>query len=338
MRVGFNPHKDEPLEKTRYLHQVIIPVFIPNFEGYFKDSFRILKLCLDSLMQSVHDQTMITIVNNGSCTEVSQYLNQLFEQHKIQEIIQTENLGKLNSILKGLVGNNIELVTISDADVLFLKDWQQETVAVYNNFPKAGVVGLVPQIRMFEYFSSNLLFENWFSKKLQFTPLKNPEGFKKFYYSIGWKEDYNPDYTRWALSIENNNFRALVGSGHFVATYRKALFDEMKTFMAFKLGADTERYLDEKPLQKGLWRLTTEDNFAYHMGNVYEDWMQDEVQKNAASPVEKINLFPTERADNKSSLSLFIKNRLFAKLFDKKPIRKYFYKMKGLPKEVIGKY
>lgn len=338
MRVGFNPHKDEPLEKTKYLHQVIIPVFIPNFEGYFKDSFTILKHCLNSLIQSVHDQTMITVVNNGSCAEVAEYLNHLFEHHKIQEIIHAENLGKLNSILKGLAGNNIELVTISDADVLFLKDWQKETVAVYNNFPKAGVVGLVPQIRMFEYFSSNLIFEKWFSKDLKFTPLENPEGFKKFYYSIGWKEDYNPEYTRWALSLKNNNFHALVGSGHFVATYRKELFDEMKTYLGFKLGADSERYLDEKPLKKGLWRLTTEDNFAYHMGNVYEDWMADEVQKNAVSNVEKLHLLPTEKAGNKSTFSLFIKNRLFAKFFDKKPIRKYFYGIKGLPKQIVRNY
>lgn len=338
MRVGFNPHKDEPLEKTKFLHQVIIPVYIPDFDGYFKDSFAILKLCINSLIQSVHGQTMITIVNNGSCKEVVAYINQLFDEQKIHEVVHTENLGKINSVIKGLAGNDIKLVTISDADVLFLKNWQNETVQVFNNFPKAGVVGLVPQIRLFEYFSSNLIFENWFSKKLKFTPIKNPEAFRKFYYSIGWAEDYNQDYTRWALSIENNNTRAVVGSGHFVATYKKELFDEIKTYLGFKLGADTERYLDEKPLQKGLWRLTTEDNFAYHMGNVYEDWMTEEVGDNAIPKIEKLDLIPTEKAQKISGFSFFIKNRLFAKFFDKKAIRSYFYKIKGLPKEVARNY
>ena len=338
MRVGLNPHKDEPLEKTKYLHQVIIPVYIPNFEGYFKDSFVILKHSLNSLLQSVHSQTMITIVNNGSCNEVVEYLDSLFEANKIQEIIHTENLGKLNSILKGLVGNSIELITISDADVLFLKDWQKETVAVYNHFPKAGVVGIVPQIRMFEYFSSNLIFENFFSKDLKFASVKNPEAFKKFYYSIGWQEDYNRDYTRWSLGIETNNFRALVGSGHFVATYRRELFDEMKTYLGFKLGAETERYLDQKPLEKGLWRLTTNDNFAYHMGNVAEDWMETEVQKNSVSEVITTPLKHFPSSKKVSSFSFFIKNKVFAKIFDRKPFRQYFYKMKGLPKEVAKHY
>jgi len=339
MRIGFNPHKDEPLEETKYLHQVVIPVYIPNFEGYFTDSFKILKLCLNSLMQSVHDQTMITIVNNGSCREVVDYLNGLFSEQKIHEVIHTENLGKINSIIKGLVGTNIKLVTISDADVLFLKDWQKETVRVFNEFPKAGIVGIVPQVRTFGHLCTNLIFDNWFSKKLQFTPLKNPEAFRKFYKSIGWTEDYNQDFTRWILTITNkNNFTAVVGSGHFVATYRKELFEEVKTYLGFKLGAETERYLDEKPLKKDLWRLTTEDNFAYHMGNVHEDWMDEEIGKNVSLQIEKTKLVLTGKTKAAGTFSFFIKNVFFAKIFRKRPVRRYFYRLKGLPKEVAQKY
>jgi len=44
MRIGFNPHKDKIQEVSEYVHQVIIPVYIPNQEGYFKDS--LIFLCL----------------------------------------------------------------------------------------------------------------------------------------------------------------------------------------------------------------------------------------------------------------------------------------------------
>ncbi|MFN3754446.1 glycosyltransferase family A protein [Flavobacterium sp.] len=338
MRVGFNPHKDKPLEQSSYLHQVIIPVFIPHFEGYYKDAFTILDYCLHSLFQTVHNQTMITVVNNGSCTTIVDYLNQLFEEQKIQEVIHTENLGKINAVFKGLSGNNIPLVTITDSDVLFLNDWQKETVAVFNNFPKAGVVGLVPQIRNFAYLSNNLIFDKLFSKNLQFTEVKNPEAFKKFYYSIGWSEDYNLDYSRWTLSIDNKDFRAVVGSGHFVATYKKELFDEIKTFMGYKMGADSERYLDESPLHKGLWRLTTNDNYAYHMGNVVEDWMIESLQENAVDSVEVSMLKNQPKAKKISRFSFFIKNKLFAKIFDNTTFRKYFYHFKGLPKTVAKNY
>ena len=44
MRLGFNPHKDKQQIKSDYFHQVVIPVYIPNTEGYFEDSFEIFKL------------------------------------------------------------------------------------------------------------------------------------------------------------------------------------------------------------------------------------------------------------------------------------------------------
>jgi hypothetical protein len=39
MRIEFNPHKNELHEQSVYIHQVIIPVYIPSHDGYFKDSF-----------------------------------------------------------------------------------------------------------------------------------------------------------------------------------------------------------------------------------------------------------------------------------------------------------
>ena len=37
MRIGFNPNKDKLQSILEYTHQVIIPVYIPNEEGYFFD-------------------------------------------------------------------------------------------------------------------------------------------------------------------------------------------------------------------------------------------------------------------------------------------------------------
>ena len=135
MRIGFNPYKDQPQESSEYLHQIIIPVFIPNHEGYFADSLRILKLCLESLFATTHSKTYITIVNNGSDAVVVNYLDSLLQAQKIHELIHTTNIGKVNAILKGIVGNNIELVTITDSDVLFLSNWQQETDKIFKTIP-----------------------------------------------------------------------------------------------------------------------------------------------------------------------------------------------------------
>lgn len=336
MRVGYNPHKDEAQEQSPFLHQVVIPVFIPHHTGYFKDSFKILKLCLESLLATMHTRTFVTVVNNGSDQIVANYLDQLFDGERIHELIHTQNIGKLNAILKGLSGNNIELVTIADSDVLFLSGWQLETNKVFEAFPKAGVVGIVPQYRTYMSHSHNIIFDHLFNKKLKFIPVKNPDALKLFYKSVGWDDNANPDYLKLAMGIEAaNGLNAYVGSGHFVATYKKDMFDEVVTYIGFKMGGNSETYLDEMPLYKDYWRLTTYDSYACHMGNTYEDWMGETTFK--TDDVDHFKKgFPTQK---KSGLiHYYIRNHFFRKLFKSKKFRMLFYRFKGLPKPMIPKY
>lgn len=335
MRKGFNPHKDQMLSRTSYLHQIIIPVYIPHEEDYFKESFKILQLCLNSIFKTTHPRTFISVVNNGSCLAVKIYLEELLSQNKIHELTHTENIGKLNAILKGLVGNNIELVTIADADVLFLNGWQTETIKIFKTIPKAGVVGLTPQFKMYETNCGNIIFDNLLHKNLQFSRVFNQPALINFYESIGWKKDYNINYLEYNLSYQFENLKVLVGSGHFVATYKKNIFNEITSFSGYKLGGDSEQYIDKLLLKNDYWRLTTQDNFAYHMGNIYENWMSEikfeDVNENKITSDfhknKKLNFF-----------FYFFKNRIFVKLFSHKGFNRMFLKWKGLPPEMIKNY
>ncbi len=336
MRIGNNPHKDKAIQQSYYLHQVIIPIYIPNHEGYFKDSFKIFKLCLQSLFVTIHNKTFITIVNNGSNSELKEYLNVLYQEKKIHEVIHTENIGKLNAILKGLAGNAIEMVTISDSDVLFLPNWQLETVKIFKEVPKAGVVGIVPQFKMYEANCGNVLFDNLLSKNLKFLPVKNPDALIRFYDSIGWDRAYNQDYLAYNLGLEiNPHLKVLIGSGHFVATYKKDIFEEITTYLPYKLGGISEAYLDKAPLKKDYWRLNTEDNYAYHMGNTFEDWMEAVPYQDQAVACLCSNF---QKSRKLNALIYFIKNRLFVKFISIKVLVKLFLKWKELPKEMIKKY
>lgn len=337
MRVGYNPQKDQKNDKSEYIHQVVIPVYIPNHEGYFKDSFAILKLCLESLFATVHKKTFISIANNGSDSIVTNYLAELLNQNKIQELIHTEIIGKLNAIVKGLAGNNIELVTIADSDVMFLPKWQSETVKVFSHIPNAGVVGIVPQFKMYESNCGNVLFDNLLSSKLRFIPVKNKDALVRFYDSIGWDRSYNQDYLEFNLGLEiNSNLNVLIGSGHFVATYKRDIFEEIPSYFNYKMGGESEGYLDRIPLEKDYWRLTTEDNYAYHMGNVLEDWMLDKSNQISNNKVLFQHDFTGKRKKNK--ILYFIKNRLFVKLISIKWTVKLFLKWKKLPDSMIKKY
>lgn len=336
MRVGYNPHKDQPLNAPDYIHQVVIPVYIPNEEGYFKDSFKILKLCINSLVATVHTKTFISIVNNGSCKAVKEFLNELYEQNIIQELIHTENIGKLNAILKGIAGNKIALVTIADADVLFMNNWQLETIKVFEKVPKAGVVGIVPQFKMYENHCGNVLLANLFKKKMRFCTVKNKEALVRFYDSLGWDRNYNQDYLHYNLALTiNPELKVLIGSGHFVATYKKDIFENMVSYIGYKMGGDSEGYLDKLPLEKDYWRLTTHDNYAYHMGNVYEDWIVVPADSNCKNTFSSMEIYKRSKV---SAVAYFFKNKLFVKFLSVGWTNKLFLHWKKLPKQMINNF
>lgn len=338
MRVGYNPQKNQPIKGLKYNHQVVIPVYIPNCEDYFKDSFKILKCTLESLYKTCNKKTFITVVNNGSSKEVSLFLDKEYSEGKINEVIHTSNIGKVNAVLKGIVGHNFEFVTIADADVLFDSNWQQATYEVFQNFPKTGVVGLTPQFKMFTANAGNVLFDNFFSKRMRFTQVLNPTAMEQFYESIGWDKNYNKDYLKYHLTLSKKKFTAVVGAGHYAATYRGSCFANVKRNVNLKLGCVSVGYLDNLPLLQGLWRLTTADNYAFHMGNVYEDWMQNRINQlmNSETKNNEIEYFKT--SPNSSNGLHILKNKVFQKLMQYKWVKKKFLIFKRLPSNMAEHY
>ena len=338
MRIGFNPHKDKIQEASDYWHQVIIPVYIPNQQGYFKDSFAILKLCLQSLLSTVHTKTYVSIVNNGSCDVIVDYLNSLHKDDKIQEVIHTTNVGKLNAILKGISGNNFPLITVSDSDVLFLNGWQESSYTVFDAFPKAGAVCPTPSSRSLRTYTANVYWDFFFSNKIKFTSVVNPDALKMFGFSVGNAAFYNEAQLKKYLTVLQDGEKAVVGAGHFVATYRGEVFNTLENrFAKYKMGGNSEGdFLDIPVVKKGFWRLSTADNYAYHMGNVIEEWMFETVSKlKQNNTVSNFKLQPIQPS---SKIAYFIKSRLFAKLILNKKIMRYFLRYKGLTKQEAKEY
>jgi hypothetical protein len=339
MRIGFNPNKDKAHSPNDFFHQVIVPVYIPNQEGYFRDSFKIFKYCIESLFKTSHQHTYFTIVNNGSCDTVVDYLNILYQENKIHELIHTDNIGKLNAIVKGIVGQKFQLVTISDADVLFLNDWQQATYQVFDAFPKTGAVCPTPSSKSFNDTTYNILFEKLFSKNLCFLAVKNPDALQAFANSIGNPSFYNKAHLEKYLVVTNENVKAVVGAGHFVATYRFDSFKTMKhTHSEFALGGNSEnKILDRSIVENGLWRLSTQENYAYHMGNVKEAWMNTVF--NTLEKKESVVRFELKSKIRKEKKFFrWIKNDLFARIFSRRAVRLWFLEYKGLSKKNSKEY
>ncbi|WP_268847682.1 glycosyltransferase family A protein [Flavobacterium aestivum] len=337
MRVGFNPHKDKVHVISDYFHQVVIPVYIPNQEDYFKDSFEILKLCLNSLFKTIHNKTYITIVNNGSCDLIVNYLNELYKGNKIQEIIHVTNIGYINAMLKGITGQNFELITTSDADVLFLEGWQRASYNVFQNFSKCGVVCPTPSSRSLRTYTANLYWDFLFSNKMKFKTVTNLDAFRKFGVSVGNPEFYNEIQLKKYLTISNNEQAAVIGAGHYVVTYRASIFNNLESrYTDYILGGNSDDLFDLPVVKKGFWRLSTADNYAYHMGNIIEDWMYEEVSKLEQN--DRGSDFELKKIPVGSKWSYFIKSKLFGKFILNKKVMRYFLIWKGLDKEDAKNY
>ena len=130
-------------------------------------------------------------------------------------------------------------------------------------------VGMYSKIR--DKYANSLLLESsdYHSKEESYTficiepivTLKADEN--KFYYSyknnvIDVCISFNRlklGVDKYSLGFEINNFNCFIGSGHFVATYKKEVFDEIYSFIGGKkLAGIGEQYIDQKGLEKDFWR------------------------------------------------------------------------------------
>jgi len=275
MRKGKNPAKLEGNNKVEQdcFHQIIVPVYLPKLEGYYEEGLDILKLCIESIVLTSHNKTFISIVNNGSCKVVKQYLDKCLEDKKIHEVIHTSAIGKINAIAKGLSGHNFDLVTITDADVLFTNGWQKDVYQIYKAFPKAGIVGTTPIPFLNSYLTSNINFDNFFNKKIKYVELNLLSDTNKFYNSIGY---VNKENNKIKIIENRTSIKAVIGCGHFTATYRKESLSGFKKLGSTELkmgGVIMRKYIDKYIYDLDYWRLTTYYNYTYHMGNTLEDWM-----------------------------------------------------------------
>jgi hypothetical protein len=336
MRKGTNPAKlkDNKVE-NRCFHQVIVPVYLPKLEGYYAEGLDILKLCLESIYLTSHNRTYISVVNNGSCEKVKNYLNELLESEKIQEVVHTSAIGKINAIAKGLAGHNFDLVTITDADVLFTNGWQKAVYDIYETFPKAGMICTTPQSKRLRYLTETIFFDCLFSSKLKFRAVKNPDAMQKFAESIQNNKLLNKINLNKILTIKQEDITAVVGAGHFSATYKRSLLNGFnQSYSTDKISSKTDRInIDLPSIKKGHWRLSTYDNYSYHMGNSIQPWMNNFILKKESKKFKQPNYIGSEKYSFTS-----LKRFTVGKMIFSKPFWKYWLIYLGLSKNEARNY
>ncbi|SNR76011.1 Glycosyl transferase family 2 [Lutibacter agarilyticus] len=321
MRTGVNPEKFKE-NKIFYLkHRIIIPVYIPNLEeDYYKNSYKVFKCHIESLLKTIDLKTTgITIINNNCCNIISEYIEGLLKENKIQKITKySENKGKVYTIVSEIKSSYEEYITITDADVFFMNNWLSKSIEIFNNFPNAAFVTPLPCPANYKYLNRPLLVNEIFNLKID--NIVNLSSFDLFEDGVNPKEGYFEGKT-WSWKskqymLENKNIQACVGASHFVFTIKKSYLKTVElngpTYV-FKNG-DEKIYLERFIEENGGYRLSTTETYAYHMGNSIENWVKEYKHEE-----EKTNIvFSEKHIKNRFRKVKFFRTRILFKLIGDK--------------------
>ena len=280
MRIGSNPNNHKKIDFSVKSHRVIIPVYIPNAEGYFSDAFNVFKVCIASLLQTINEDTVVSLISNASSEEVNEYIYQLWQNKKIDRaVFNTENVGKMNAIITETRASFEEFITYSDADVFFDKGWLKETATIFKNFPKAGYVSMNPMPGSYGYASSTIIdgFITGGLKIATSSTVCDFQDLEHFHQSIGRDSQATKElYEKRVVYFTKNNQNCFAGAGHFCCTIRKTptlKYVPLEKSNIAVSGGSESIYLDLPFEKTGLYKLSSTKSYVWHMGNILEkEW------------------------------------------------------------------
>lgn len=330
MRIGMNPQKEERKITMITHHRIVIVVYIPNEEGFYEKSFDVFKTCLDSIILTINNNAAITVVNNGSLEKVSTFLNLYLKEKKIDTLIShNTNIGKIDAQIGAARASREKYITLTDADILFVKGWQEKVEEVFAAFKNVGSVSPIP-VRTGLYAGTSSVLKQILLRnlKFKFIPIpENLENYNKFLSSINWDLDTDEN-KKWPV-IESRGVKAIIGSAHQVLTIdRDVLFMTSPSNPSLTLvgGNSEHNYVDEPIDKAGKLRIATFNNYAFHIGNVLESWMNEVHRNNLISKTIKSNEFKASLF----SSDLFhsqTKDKIYG--FKKMIVKKVFYFLYG---------
>lgn len=318
-----NPHKKYKKSKMTYHHRLIIVVFIPSQDGYYKNIFDVLKLCLKSAITTKNEKCGITVVNNASCKDVEDYLNDIFSKNCIDSLVHHKtNLGKIDALIGAARGCREPLITLSDIDILFKKGWQEAIEEIFSKIKNVGSVSPISSNRYAKYCTVSSI-QKILLKKVNFSFEPIPENFIDHNRNLSctnWKLDKHEN-VKWPV-VKKNKTKAILGSPHQILTIRRELlFTNIPFFPSYTLiGGNSEYTFCDLPIDmSGSLRLATYRNFAYHMGNKLENWMLDVQKENKLKLKEKNNAELKLPDFKPKSLTFFqynLKKRFFISVYE----------------------
>jgi hypothetical protein len=186
------------------------------------------------------------------------------------------------------------------------------------------------------YLTTNIWVDYFFSNKLKFLPVKNPDAMEKFAQSIGWTALENRFKDVIACIESKNGTKAVLGCSHFVATYKSEIFQTIpKENSKYKIEGDSEfLYTDLPVLKMDGYRLATYNNYTFHIGNTIENWVSDLVAKIVYQEKQEKKYENLKKLTTKP-LRYFIIEKFLKRVITRKNFQEFLMIRKGLTREQL---
>ena len=283
-RKGMNPARGKNTSYRPAKVTVATVTYIPGLDGFFKHQLDILKLTLASIRAHTELPINIMVFNNGSCSEVSEYLKKQLEYGTIDYLISSrKNIGIIGAFKIMFQAAPSEFIAYSDDDVFYYPGWLPAQLEILKTYPKVGMVSGAPV----GYSTTNA------SVSLEKFINKPPLGLKVSSKprELSWEKD-------WAISTGRNvdqhieevaefnstlltyNGVSAIGSAkHFQFLTKKDIINKAlpDTWSGDLMDGLVE--LDRAVDQLGYLRLSTPKRFSRHLGNVLSPQIVQEAEK-----------------------------------------------------------
>jgi glycosyltransferase involved in cell wall biosynthesis len=283
MRVGKNPYKHKSGKFTPATVGIVSLVYIPFLNGYFEHSLEVLRVHLESLLLTKTGKSNLLVFDNGSCEEVTDYLQGEHKRGLIDWLVlSNHNMSKVGAINWTFSVLENQYLAFTDSDVLFRPGWLEKCLELFKQFDKAGIVGAQPPFY-------DLLKEDFLSPEL----IRQDENYQvdemipdqrwvmEYCSGLGLpEEECNYYKTKPLLRVmpQSGEGEAWVGASHVLFLIPRELGKAILPLpVSGRLMPADEREINRRPEDLGYWQLSTMDAYYYHMGNTLNDLVMQEM-------------------------------------------------------------
>lgn len=247
--------------------RVITPVFVPDSSEYFADGLRILGKLFDSLEESIDERVRLTVVDNGSRPEVTNFLRERLDRGTIDRLVHNhENRGKVDAVLAELRATYEPVSVVVDADVVFRQGWVDCVLASLAAFPECGMLTLSPTPGW--HAASSVVSTAWLTgARIVATSIADEADMRRFAASIGRQQLEQP-VRGGQLAVERGGAALIIGFGHFAFAVRREVVDDLPAHPSLSARAGIDAAFLEIPADRaGWWCLSMPRAAVHHIGN-----------------------------------------------------------------------